>query len=298
MMNNQLEFALKQNYDLIEREIAAYYSCFNDYDTEEVRNAELYSLKAGGKRIRSFLVNEFCRACGGNTSDSVKYALAVEMIHTFSLIHDDLPCMDDDELRRGKPTSHKVFGEATALLAGDSLAVRAYSVIVDNNSLSAGVNLEAVSILSHAVSSEGMIGGQIIDMRGETKSLDFDTLLKLHSKKTGALIIASALLGCLAANVDKREPAFEAAKNYAQKIGLAFQIIDDILDATADTELLGKNTGVDVDRKKTTFLSFMNVDEAYKYAEKLTIEAKHCIKIIKDNVLLIELADYLLNRNK
>ena len=297
-MNDDLIIALKHNSDLIECAISEHYAKYDDYDTESVRNAEQYSLNAGGKRIRAFLVNEFCRACGGSVSASIQYALAVEMIHTFSLIHDDLPCMDDDDLRRGKPTSHKVFGEATALLAGDSLSVRAFEVIANNTALDSKTNLNAVRFLAQAVSSEGMIGGQIIDMRGETETLGFDTLLKLHSKKTGALISVSAALGCLAAGVDQSDVRFEAARNYASKIGLAFQIIDDILDATADVAVLGKNTGADADRNKTTFLTFMSIDEAYSYAEKLTSEAKQDIEVIENNSMLCKLADYLLSRNK
>ena len=297
-MNDDLIIALKHNSDLIECAISEHYAKYDDCDTDSVRIAEQYSLNAGGKRIRAFLVNEFCRACGGNVSASIQYALAVEMIHTFSLIHDDLPCMDNDDLRRGKPTSHKVFGEATALLAGDSLSVRAFEVIANNTALDSKTNLNAVRFLAQAVSSEGMIGGQIIDMRGETETLGFDTLLKLHSKKTGALISVSAALGCLAAGVDQSDVRFESARNYASKIGLAFQIIDDILDATADVAVLGKNTGADADRNKTTFLTFMSIDEAYSYAEKLTSEAKQDIEVIENNSMLCKLADYLLSRNK
>ena len=297
-MNDDLIIALKHNSDLIECAISEHYAKYDDCDTDSVRIAEQYSLNAGGKRIRAFLVNEFCRACGGNVSASIQYALAVEMIHTFSLIHDDLPCMDNDDLRRGKPTSHKVFGEETALLAGDSLSVRAFEVIANNTALDSKTNLNAVRFLAQAVSSEGMIGGQIIDMRGETETLGFDTLLKLHSKKTGALISVSAALGCLAAGVDQSDVRFESARNYASKIGLAFQIIDDILDATADVAVLGKNTGADADRNKTTFLTFMSIDEAYSYAEKLTSEAKQDIEVIENNSMLCKLADYLLSRNK
>lgn len=297
-MIDKLLVALLQNSRSMELAIKDHYSQFEDSDTDKVRVAEQYSLNAGGKHIRSFLVNEFCLACGGSLVYSLQYALAVEMIHTFSLIHDDLPCMDDDDLRRGKPTSHKVFGEATALLAGDSLSVRAFSVIANNTALEASVNLEAVRLLSEAVSSEGMIGGQIIDMRGESETLDFDTLLKLHSKKTGALISVSAMLGCLAAGVKPCDSKFNAAREYASKIGLAFQIVDDILDATADVSVLGKNTGTDEDRNKTTFLSFMTVEEARSYAKRLTEEAKEEISDFDNNEMLCELADYLLTRNK
>lgn len=297
-MTNNLDYVLRNNSALIDSAIEKTYSLLDDPDTDEVRRAELYSLTAGGKRIRAFLVNEFCRACGGSVDNSVDFALAVEMIHTFSLIHDDLPCMDDDDLRRGKPTSHKVFGEATALLAGDSLSVRAFQMIANNIKIDSGLRVKAVSVLAEAVASEGMIGGQIIDMRGEKETLDFDTLLKLHSKKTGALIMASAKLGCLAAGVDDADPRFKAAEKYASAIGLAFQIIDDILDSTADASFLGKNTGVDATRNKTTFLSFMNIEDASLYAARLTDEAKKELIVFNESNNLSELADYLLVRKK
>lgn len=297
-MTNNLDYVLRNNSALIDSAIEKTYSLLDDPDTDEVRRAELYSLTAGGKRIRAFLVNEFCRACGGSVDNSVDFALAVEMIHTFSLIHDDLPCMDDDDLRRGKPTSHKVFGEATALLAGDSLSVRAFQMIANNIKIDSDFRVKAVSVLAEAVASEGMIGGQIIDMRGEKEALDFDTLLKLHSKKTGALIMASAKLGCLAAGVDDTDPRYKAAEKYASAIGLAFQIIDDILDATADASVLGKNTGVDATRNKTTFLSFMSIEDAMHYAEKLTEEAKKELIVFNESNNLSELADYLLVRKK
>lgn len=297
-MNDNLILALNRNSEAIELAASEHYSKYNDSNTASVRTAEFYSLGGGGKRIRSFLVNEFCRACGGDTKDSMVFALAIEMVHTFSLIHDDLPCMDNDDLRRGKPTSHKVFGEATALLAGDSLIIRAFELISKESALEPKRIVDAIALLAESVSSEGMIGGQIIDMRGETEELSFDELLILHSKKTGALISASALLGCIAAGVDKNDARYIAAGNYANKIGLAFQIIDDILDATADVTLLGKNVGVDADRNKTTFLSFMSINEAYSYALKLTEEAKAEIGIFECGSVLCDLADYLLNRNK
>lgn len=297
-MTKNLDYFLRNNSELIDSAIDKTYSLLDDPDTDEVRRAELYSLTAGGKRIRAFLVNEFCRACGGSVDNSVDFALAVEMIHTFSLIHDDLPCMDDDDLRRGKPTSHKVFGEATALLAGDSLSVRAFQMIANNKNIDSDFRIKAVSVLAEAVASEGMIGGQIIDMRGEKKSLDFETLLKLHSKKTGALIMASAKLGCLAAGVDDTDPRYKAAEEYASAIGLAFQIIDDILDATADASVLGKNTGVDATRNKTTFLSFMSIEDASDYASKLTDAAKKQLFVFNESNTLSDLADYLLVRKK
>lgn len=289
---------LKENSIIIDKAISEKYGNYSDKDTESVRKAELYSLTAGGKRIRAFLVNEFCKACNGSYAQSLDFAVAVEMMHTFSLIHDDLPCMDNDDLRRGKPTSHKVFGEATALLAGDSLAVRSLFTAASNSSVAPTVALAGARLLADAVGSEGMIGGQIIDMRGECEKLDFETLLKLHAKKTGALIIASAKLGCLAAGLCKDESRCKAAEVYASNIGLAFQIIDDILDVTSDAAALGKNVGVDESRNKTTFLSFMTIDEAREYAKRLTNEAKSALDCFADAETLDELADYLLIREK
>jgi geranylgeranyl diphosphate synthase type II len=297
-MNKELAAALGENSRAVDLAVNEIYSAFSDIDTDEVRNAELYSLTAGGKRIRAFLVNEFCRICGGLTEASMPLAAAIEMMHTFSLIHDDLPCMDNDDMRRGKPTSHKVFGEATALLAGDSLVIRSFLTIAENERIAPRLALKAVAVLAEATCSEGMIGGQIIDLRGEREKLDFDTLLKLHSKKTGALIIAAAKLGCIAAGVDDNDPRYNAAIEFARAIGLAFQIIDDILDATSSLERLGKNVGVDKDRNKTTFLSFMTIEAANEYARELTDKAKAELSVFNNNEMLCELADYLLTREK
>ena len=297
-MNNKLAAALESNSSAVDSVVDSIYGVLADSDTAEVREAELYSLKAGGKRIRAFLVNEFCRICGGSYDASLPLAAAIEMMHTFSLIHDDLPCMDNDDMRRGKPTSHKVFGEATALLAGDSLVIRSFLTIAENQNMPPKLALQAVKILADATCSEGMIGGQIIDLRGEKEELNFDTLLKLHSKKTGALIISAAKLGCLAAGLDETDPRYIAAEEYARSIGLAFQIVDDILDATSSLETLGKNVGVDKDRNKTTFLSFMSIENAREYARELTDKAKAALSVFDDCGILSDLADYLLLREK
>ena len=297
-MNKGLAGAFEETFGSVDGMIEKIYSSLTDSDTEEVRKAELYSLTAGGKRIRAFLVHQFCYICGGTQESCAPFAPAVEMMHTFSLIHDDLPCMDDDDMRRGKPTSHKVFGEATALLAGDSLVIRSFLTIAENKNVSSDQVTRAIRALADATCSEGMIGGQIIDLRGEKEELDFDTLLKLHRKKTGALIIASAELGCIAAGIDEDDPRFKAAREYAGAIGLAFQIVDDILDVTSSLEKLGKNVGVDKDRNKTTFLSFMSIERAREYAHELTDMAKSALSIFEENDLLCDLADYLLMRDK
>ncbi len=232
-----------------------------------------YSLMAGGKRVRPALVLEFCRLFGGDTETALPFAAAVEMIHTFSLIHDDLPCMDDDDLRRGRPTNHRVYGEANALLAGDALALDAFGMVAANTAVSAEVRAEAVRLISAAAGGAGMVRGQIIDMFGEKNTLTYEELLTLHRNKTGALIRVSAQLGCLAAGCAADSPEMAAAVGYAERIGLAFQIIDDMLDVTSTPEALGKSVGGDATHHKNTFLSFSTLDEAQAYADTLTEEA-------------------------
>ena len=218
------------------------------------------------------------------------------MIHTYSLIHDDLPCMDDDDLRRGKPTNHIVYGEAAAVLAGDALLTEAFSV-ASSPVIPAEMIPSAIRILAEASGSFGMIGGQMLDLRGETERLDFEALLEMHAKKTGALIRAACLLGCLSAGItDPDDVRYQAAVTYAENIGLAFQVIDDRLDAVGSEEDLGKPIGSDEESGKTTFLSFMSVEQAYDYACDLTEQAKNAIALFPARTTLCELADYLLNR--
>lgn len=248
----------------------------------------------GGKRIRPFLVLEFCRMFGGSDAAAMPYACALEMIHTFSLIHDDLPCMDDDDLRRGKPTNHKVFGETTALLAGDALIFSAIECASANNYTTAENKLRAMRELVTASGAEGMCEGQMLDTAGEGKKLSFDELLSLHAHKTGALLRVAAKLGAIAANAD--EEAICAADTYGAGIGLAFQIIDDILDRYGSAEELGKPTGSDAKNEKTTFLSFMDADAAKKYAAEVTEEACKAIRGYANSGILCELAEYLLYR--
>ncbi len=252
-----------------------------------------YSLLAGGKRVRPALTLEFCRLFGGNPADAVPFAAAVEMIHTFSLIHDDLPCMDDDDLRRGRPTNHKVFGEANALLAGDALALDAFGVAAANEAVPAEARARAVSLLSAAAGSGGMVRGQIIDMFGEKNALSYEELLTLHKHKTGALIRVSAELGVLAAGRATDSPEMEAARGYAERIGLAFQVIDDILDVTATAEELGKSVGGDAEHHKNTFLSFSTVADARAYADTLTREATDLLTPYAGHERLTALATYL-----
>lgn len=286
-----------------------------------LEQAMRYSLLAGGKRLRPCLVFEFSRLFGGKPEDCASYAAAIEMVHTFSLIHDDMPCMDDDALRRGKPTNHKVFGEATALLAGDALLAFAFETL-PSPTLSDRQNLEASRLLAHATGPFGMCAGQQIDLAsealckiqdgaaaktdenaGERQRMSLSALETLHAKKTGALIRAACLLGCIAAGVPADAPALCAAEKYASALGLAFQIADDILDVTGDEQKLGKKCGSDEKDHKTTYVTLLGVDGAKAAAQKVCAEAKAALSqpqagIFDDRAcaFLRELADYVVER--
>ena len=277
--------------------------CLPDPSAEKyavLPEAQRYSLLAGGKRIRPVLTLAFCRLFGGEAQAAMPYACALEMIHTYSLIHDDLPCMDNDDLRRGKPTCHKVFGEAFALLAGDALLTDAFVLCAENPHLPPRVNARAVSVLARAAGSHGMVGGQVIDLLGErTESRpDFETLQQMHRLKTGALIRAAATLGALAAGVrEEDDPRMRDAIAYAEGIGMVFQIVDDILDVTGNEAELGKTVGSDAEEGKTTFLSFLTVEEARVHAERLNAQAIAALQTYENNEFLIRLAEYLLRRS-
>ena len=296
MTSEILELLMNRDATMTEDALRKYYT--EDEDIGVLLDAERYSLFAGGKRIRPLLTLEFCRMFGGDDAAALPFACAVEMIHTYSLIHDDLPCMDDDEMRRGKPTNHKVFGESTALLAGDSLLTGAFEAAASNTEVGADVAAKAVAYLASCAGRYGMVGGQIMDLEGEKKKLTLDQLLKLHSLKTGALISAASVLGALAAGVELTDPRMEDVVTYAENIGLAFQIVDDILDRTGDSAELGKNVGVDAEHEKNTFLSFFTVEEAQFYADRLTREAINAIRKYRDSDALCTLAEWLATRKK
>ena len=281
---------------LVEDALAEYYS-ESDEDLSLILDAEAYSLFAGGKRIRPFLVLEFCRMFGGKIEDALPFACAIEMIHTSSLIHDDLPCMDDDDLRRGRPTNHKVFGYANALLAGDALLMRAFETLATAPVPDSAIR-KATAALASAAGDFGMIGGQIMDVNNKvTEGSDIEKLKKLHRKKTGALISCSALLGCIAANLDWNDERTAAAMRYAENVGLTFQIIDDILDVVGNESTLGKSIGSDAELGKTTFMSYYSVDEARALAAELTAEAVSVIAEFEGSDALTDFAVYLLERD-
>ena len=267
-----------------------------DTDLIPLYAAMRYSAMAGGKRIRPFLTLECARVLGGETRTAIYLATAIEMVHTYSLIHDDLPCMDNDDLRRGKPTNHKVYGEATATLAGDALLTGAFEIICASD-LPSDLKISAVRVLSEAAGADGMVGGQIMDLAAEEKEISFDTLIKTHSLKTGAMIHAAVHLGLLSAGVTDEKTA-EAFGSYARYLGLAFQIVDDVLDVTAEETELGKPVGSDAEEGKTTFLHFLSPEQAMNYAEQMTEYAKRSVEGYMGSETLCALADYLLARRK
>lgn len=264
----------------------------------KVCEAMAYSLLDGGKRIRGCLTLAMCELCGGEVQSALPLACAVEMVHAYSLIHDDLPCMDNDDLRRGKPSCHIKFGEGTALLAGDALLTHAFSAASDayfNGTLPAETVLRCVNQLSRAAGVEGMIGGQVIDTAPEEVPMTPEQLEAMHSMKTGALIRSAAVLGCLAAGAPR--DVVMQADLYAAKIGLAFQIVDDILDATEESEKLGKSTS-DSDNNKTTYITLYGVEKAREMVRRLVLEADLAVKgTVLDDEMLYELADTLAKRH-
>ena len=268
-------------------------------ELESLYDSMRYSALSGGKRVRPFLVAEFCRLFGGKEEAAIPFGCAIEYVHASSLVHDDMPCMDNDALRRGKPTNHVVYGEDIALLCGDALITRGYEMAARNRAVAPKIALEATAMLLREAGAVGMMGGQEIDLLSEKKTPDFATLMKMHEKKTGALIRAACLLGTMAAGIiDENDERYRSAVKYAYGIGITFQIVDDILDVEGDASFIGKATHADATLGKTTFLSFMSVSEARAYAEKLTDEAIKAIEPFPGHEVLAELARFLLTRKK
>lgn len=263
---------------------------------KRVYEAMEYSLNAGGKRIRPLLLILTYMLYKEDYKNILDIACALEMIHTYSLIHDDLPCMDNDDLRRGKPTNHKVFGDAIATLAGDGLLNEAMNVmfkhcINDNNAI------RACSIISEGAGIEGMVGGQTVDILSENKKIPIDQLYYMHSKKTGALIKASILSGAIIGGAGRED--LNKLDYYGQKLGLAFQIKDDILDITGDTKVLGKKAKSDLDNNKTTFITAYGVNKCIEMCNSITSECVGILDTFPNNTSkLKELTLFLLNRNK
>ncbi len=286
---------ISANRDLLEK-YAEKRLCTDDSSLQTVYDSMNYSFTAGGKRVRPFLAIESARMLGGAVDNVLPAACAIEMIHTYSLIHDDLPCMDDDYLRRGKPTNHRVYGEAVAVLAGDALLTEAFSTVADATVPTNDEKIALVSLLAECAGARGMIGGQLVDLESESNRIPLETLQKMHSLKTGQLIRASCLIGAICAGYGAETPQYAALDTYARKIGIVFQIVDDILDTTSTAEVLGKNVGSDKENDKTTYMSFYSVSEALDIARQLTDEAIMAISPYDTNCVLSAFASYLLNR--
>jgi len=271
---------------------------------ESLREAMRYSLLAGGKRLRPILCLAACALAGGDPALAMPTAVALEMIHTMSLIHDDLPAMDDDDLRRGRPTNHKVYGEAVAILAGDALLTRAFEMVsLRSPGVPADRLLKVVAELSLVAGAPGLVGGQVVDLESEGKEVDLETLEYIHLHKTGALLKACVITGALIAGAD--ETQIESLRTYARGIGLAFQIVDDILDVTASSEVLGKTAGKDLIADKTTYPKLLGLEESRARAKALVEEAKTSLSAfsVSDAATgqaapLLALADYVIGRDR
>ena len=253
-----------------------------------------YSILAGGKRIRPVLTLEFARLGGLDWQLALPYACALELVHNYSLIHDDLPCMDDDDLRRGKPTNHKVYGETLAVLAGDALQAEAFRLIAQAPGLSAQSRIDAVEVLAKASGADGMVGGQVLDTVCNVQNEAELTLL--HRLKTGAMIAGAAELGCVAAGMDAEQQA--QAVEYAAQLGLAFQIRDDMLDVVGDEQEFGKPIGSDREEGKVTFVDLKGLSGCAQLVEECTNRAKRAVAAWQEHDFLWELADRMVGRTK
>lgn len=282
---------LKEYQQFIEAYIEQNCFCYTDQPQQILFDAMRYSLLAGGKRLRPVFVLDFCRMCGGDWKASAPFAAAIEMVHTYSLIHDDLPCMDNDDYRRGKLTNHKVFGEANAVLAGDALLTAAFSYLA-KSPFDAEVRIQAVDVLSSCAGELGMVGGQVLDMLSEERLCTEQEVLDIQSRKTGALIKAACCLGVLAGN--GTETQLDAAAKFAEHLGLAFQIRDDMLDVLGNPEELGKAVGVDA--AKNTFVQLYGLEKCDELVHTHTQTAQDALGGFADHGFMFDLANELTGR--
>ena len=284
---------VKDYKDKIDQALEQYFHA-EDFPFWGLAESMRYSLLAGGKRIRPTLVLEFCRLCGGNIDAAMPVACAIEMLHTYSLIHDDLPCMDNDELRRGRPTNHVIYGECTATLAGDCLQAEAFGTIL-RSELPAESRAKCAEILAGAAGIDGICGGQYLDMIWEGQDLDEEKLSEIDHRKTGSLLVAACMMGVAAAGGD--ESAMDAAGRFGAAIGLAFQIRDDMLDVISTTEELGKPIGSDRQEKKNTYMAVYGQEKCAEMVRKLTEAGKTALRErFTDAEFLCELAEAMVSR--
>lgn len=280
--------------EYIEQYLADYFCQFEAEPQEKLYEAMRYSLLAGGKRLRPAFVFEFCRLCGGDWKSAAPFAGAIEMIHTYSLIHDDLPCMDNDDYRRGRLTNHKVYGEAMAVLAGDALLTDAFALAASAQLPNAGDMGRAIRVLAENAGSPGMVGGQVLDMLSQTRECSEDEVLAIQSRKTGALVKAACVLGVIAGG--GTEEQIQASSQFADCLGLAFQIRDDMLDVIGDAGELGKAVGVDAE--KNTFVRLYGLEKCESLVHHYTEKAISFLSAFDDTGDLIDLAERLTTRRK
>ena len=288
------------NYDLLTNAYRAYLDeyleeVFSHYEKEpqqKLFEAMKYSLLAGGKRLRPIFAFDFCRMCGGDWHEAAPFAAAVEMIHTYSLIHDDLPCMDNDDFRRGRPTNHKVYGEAIAVLAGDALLTDAFMVASSANLPEPKDMATAIALLAECAGSMGMVGGQVLDIMAEDRECTVQEVLDIQNRKTGRLISAACALGAIAGGANEEQ--FDAACQFAAGLGLAFQIRDDMLDVIGTQEEMGK--GVGTDETKNTFVRLYGLEKCEELVEKYTQYAISALDVFENNEYMVNLAKSLTDR--
>ncbi|HBF0842041.1 polyprenyl synthetase family protein [Clostridioides difficile] len=287
---------LKEKASFVEKVLKEYMPKEEGYQ-KTVIEAMNYSLSAGGKRLRPILTLEACKIVGGNEDEAIPFAIAIEMIHTYSLIHDDLPALDNDDLRRGRPTNHKVYGEAMGILAGDALLNYAFEVMLAGsiNKENPEKYLNAINEIAKGAGIYGMIGGQVVDVESENKQIEKEKLDYIHMNKTAAMMV-----GCMRAGATIGGANFEQMEEitkYAKNIGLSFQIVDDILDIVGDEAKLGKKVGSDIENHKSTYPSLLGLDKSKEIAHNLIDEAKKSIEKLSDGVDFLKgLAEYIIDR--
>ena len=287
---------LKEKASFVEKVLKEYMHKEEGYQ-KNVIEAMNYSLSAGGKRLRPILTLEACKIVGGNEDEAIPFAIAIEMIHTYSLIHDDLPALDNDDLRRGRPTNHKVYGEAMGILAGDALLNYAFEVMLAGsiNKENPEKYLKAINEIAKGAGIYGMIGGQVVDVESENKQIEKEKLDYIHMNKTAAMMVGCMRAGATIGGANSEQ--MEEITKYAKNIGLSFQIVDDILDIVGDEAKLGKKVGSDIENHKSTYPSLLGLDKSKEIAHNLIDEAKKSIEKLSDDVDFLKgLAEYIIDR--
>ncbi len=294
---SKLQWYFQERGKAVEEALQATLPLSLDTEGTPLADAMRYTALAGGKRLRPILTLLSTETVGGSYRDAIPAGIAIELIHTYSLVHDDLPAMDDDEFRRGKPTNHKVYGEAQAILAGDALLTLAFEVLGKQIGYwQEDRARQVITEIAIAAGYAGMVGGQAKDLVSEGKRLSLEQLKDIHKKKTGALIRASVRSGAIIGGAKEEE--LNALTKFADNFGLAFQIVDDLLDLTGDEQVLGKGVGSDLRKAKATYPGILGIEEARNMAFELIKEAKEGIRIFADIEILEELADYVLERDR